>query len=140
MRELNTPKRRRDQPFRLLRRYVAEGAIVDLHGRRTIALTKAGNFANRHVATADVGETLRQISFQFARAANVTGHIHTDFGHDAWRWRQLEMWIEARDRMNARNRRAGPLRHGFDLVGGKVAELFLNSPEVVVDQTSIIYT
>ena len=117
--------------FGLLQRDIPVEDFVQCQRWCGIALPEAGTAVYLHCALAHFGKTLFQFGEDLARAAQVAGHVGTDFDHRLRWWRDAEFRIEFRYPINLIQRNLQVLGERLYLFGGQVPMLVLNRPHLV---------
>ena len=82
--------------------------IIDCESGGFVAATEARDVANGNVVGAAASEGLFQLRFKFRATAEVASHVGANLHFRAWRRGQMEMRIEAGDRMNLAYRDVDP--------------------------------
>src|SRR5277367_4302892 len=124
----------------LILRETCIDVFVDRHRRRLIAAAQARNSAELRIGVRGLPESFFETSAQRARAPQMARHVLTNAHVCFRRRRQMKMGIKAGDSMQAIQRHINFFGESFQLIGGQVAELALNFPELAKNQGEGILT
>jgi len=136
IRQIAAAERGENKSFGLRRGDAAIDVIVDRYRRRSIALSKAGTFADENVARAHALESLLQAGFERVCAAQMTGHIRAHAQIYFGRRFEMKMRIEVGHTVQAIQRNFRSLGQRLQLFARKIPVLILDRSKIVEYQTS----